>query len=176
MLKFRPAIFRLKKKPRLRGLVIKPTLKCTADCFGRASRRELHRSLFKERKLQFEDWRRILADAASLGLRSLGISGGEPTLYEDILKLVAAGRRHCSIVGINTNGSRITQSLAEELLEAGLTSVMISLLPADEAGARISQEKLRGPDEPRRIPDLHRKAASGRRRPLLGHVRTVAEP
>jgi MoaA/NifB/PqqE/SkfB family radical SAM enzyme len=120
-----------KKKPALRTLVIKPTLKCTANCFGCANRRELHRSLFKERKLEFEDWQRILADAASLGLRGLGISGGEPTLHKDILKLVAEGRKRCSIVNMNTNGSRITQSFAEELLEAGLTSVMISLYSHD---------------------------------------------
>jgi MoaA/NifB/PqqE/SkfB family radical SAM enzyme len=81
--------------------------------------------------LQFEDWQRILADAASLGMRKLGISGGEPTLNKDLPKLVAEARRRCPIVSLNTNGSRITESLAEELLGAGLTSTMISLYSHD---------------------------------------------
>ena len=81
--------------------------------------------------LQFEDWQRILADAASLGMRTLGISGGEPTLHKDTPKLVAEARRHRPIESMNTNGSRITESLAEELLEAGLSSAMISLYSDD---------------------------------------------
>ena len=128
---YRSAMFKLKKRPALRSFVIKPTLKCTANCFGCASRRELHRSLSKQRKLQFEDWQRILADAASLGMRNLVISGGEPTLSHDILSLIAEGRKRCPMVVMNTNGSRITQSSAEELLEAGLGGVMISLYSHD---------------------------------------------
>ncbi len=113
--------------PRLRTVVIKPTLRCTANCLGCASRRELHKSVAKEKLLTFEDWQKVLADAASVGMRRLVISGGEPTLGKDLHRLIAEGRKHCDSVSMNTNGSLITEDLVESLIEAGLTTVMISL-------------------------------------------------
>ncbi len=60
-------------------------------------------------------------------MRHLVISGGEPTLGRDLPKLIAEGRKHGCSVSVNTNGSMMTEELARTLLEAGLTSVMISL-------------------------------------------------
>jgi MoaA/NifB/PqqE/SkfB family radical SAM enzyme len=113
--------------PRLRTVVIKPTLRCTANCFGCARRRDLHKSLAKENHLQFEDWQRIIAEAAELGMNKFVISGGEPTLDKNLVKLVAEGAKYAKKVSVNTNGSLMTQELAEALLAAGLTSVMLSL-------------------------------------------------
>jgi MoaA/NifB/PqqE/SkfB family radical SAM enzyme len=60
-------------------------------------------------------------------MQKLVISGGEPTLNPDLPRLIAEGRKHCDTVSVNTNGSRTTEELARSLLDAGLSSVMISL-------------------------------------------------
>jgi len=115
----------------LNRLVIKPTLRCNANCFGCTSRRELHRSLKKERQLSLEQWKTILQEAASLGLKYLHISGGEPTLYPQLMDLIKEGKRLDLRVRINSNGSRITRKLATELLEAGLDEICISIYSHD---------------------------------------------
>jgi MoaA/NifB/PqqE/SkfB family radical SAM enzyme len=110
----------------LRSLFLKPTLACTARCSHCESRMEFYRSLGRER-LTLADHRRIIAEARQLGARALHLSGGEPTLYADLPELVRAGRRAGMFAILNTNGSRITDVLAAELLEAGLGAVILSL-------------------------------------------------
>ncbi len=116
-MKFRP----------INRLVIKPTPRCTANCLGCVSRRELHRTFSEDRQLTLEQWRVILRDAASLGLKDLHISGGEPTLYPDLVGLIKEAKQLGLRVRINSNGSMITEEFAENLLEAGLDEICISI-------------------------------------------------
>jgi len=112
---------------RVRRLVIKPTLICTANCAGCASRRELHRSLSAENPVSLDHWKEVLQDARGIGLRDLHISGGEPTLYPGLLDLISTGKSLGLRVRLNSNGSMITRRLAEALLDAGLDEICISL-------------------------------------------------
>lgn len=112
---------------RLRKLVIKPTLACTANCPTCTCRRELHKELRKSRMLSFEDWKKILAEANNLGVETFVISGGEPTLYKQLPDLIRIGRNYGWYVSVNSNGSLITEEYAKRLLEAGLNSIYISL-------------------------------------------------
>lgn len=111
----------------LRKLVIKPTLACTGNCITCAYRRELHKELRKVKTLSFEDWKRILAEAKELGVERFDISGGEPTLYEQLPDLIKIGRSYGWFVNVNSNGSLINEKYADELLKAGLNSIHISL-------------------------------------------------
>ncbi|MFH1965838.1 MAG: radical SAM protein [Acidobacteriota bacterium] len=115
------------KYNRVDRLVIKPTLGCTANCAGCVSRRELHRSLSSDQLLSLKQWKTILRDAASLGLKNLHISGGEPTLYPELTGLIEEGKQLGLRVRINSNGSMITEAFAEDLLSAGLDEICISL-------------------------------------------------
>ena len=112
---------------KLRKLVIKPTLACTANCPTCQLRRELHKSLTRSRKLSFEQWLKIFEDANNLGVERLDISGGEPTLYKNLTKLITAGKQYGWYVNVNTNGSLINEEYAEQLLAAGLDSISISI-------------------------------------------------
>jgi len=114
-------------KYKLRKLVIKPTLACTANCPTCAYRKDLHRKLSKEKTLSFEDWKRILAEAKDLGVERLDISGGEPTLYKHLPDLIRIGSGYGWFVNVNTNGSLINRAYAEKLLQAGLDNIHISL-------------------------------------------------
>jgi len=129
-------------KFRLRKLVIKPTLACIANCLTCAYRRELHKELKKSRMLSFEDWKKILAEANNLGVETLDISGGEPTLYKQLPDFIRIGRNYGWKVNVNSNGGLITERYAEELLEAGLNSIHISLYsPTSEVHDNMRRSK-----------------------------------
>lgn len=115
---------------RLTRLVVKPTLRCTANCSSCESRRSLHRSLQHEQMLTIDEWRRVFEDAASLGVQRLDISGGEPTLYRQLPELIRLGRSFGWYVNLNTNGTFIKSENVKSLLDAGLNSIYVSLYGA----------------------------------------------
>lgn len=112
---------------KLRSLFVKPTIACSADCIHCRRRRELYRKIAHEKKLQIDDYRLVFKQAKPLGVDSLHISGGEPTLYPDLQELISEGKRQNWFVILNTNGSQLNESLASKLLMAGLDAVIISL-------------------------------------------------
>ena len=111
----------------VRNIIIRPTLKCTANCEHCAARRSLHRSLSKEELLSLDAWKAFLGEARSLGAEDLCISGGEPTLYKDLLALIATASGLGLRVSMNSNGSPIRSDYAQELIRAGLRRIAISL-------------------------------------------------
>jgi MoaA/NifB/PqqE/SkfB family radical SAM enzyme len=114
--------------PEMEILVIKPTLRCNANCLGCVNRKQQHASAMREeRQLSLEQWRTIIGDAASLGAKELHISGGEPTLYRNLVDLVREGKKYCMKVNIPSNGNSNSESYLEELLKAGLDEICISL-------------------------------------------------
>ncbi|MBN2964459.1 class I SAM-dependent methyltransferase [Sulfurospirillum sp. T05] len=115
----------------LNKLIIKPTLQCTADCFGCVSRRSLHKEKRKLEQVTLWRWKEILEEAVALGCRNLEISGGEPTLYKNLLEIIELGKRLGLHVHMNTNGSMINDAYAEKLMESGLDSIMLSLYSHD---------------------------------------------
>lgn len=112
---------------KLRRLVIKPTLACTAHCPSCALRLKLYRECRDEKSLDLDQWRVIIQDAHRLGCTDLHISGGEPTLYPELIELVEMGTRWGMVTNVNTNGSRIPPGMARELARAGLGSITVSL-------------------------------------------------
>jgi len=77
--------------------------------------------------LTFDEWARVLENAARLGVQRLDISGGEPTLYRQLPGLVELGKSFHWHVNINTNGTLIKSGNAKSLLDAGLNSAYVSL-------------------------------------------------
>lgn len=114
-------------KPELKKLVIKPTLLCNQNCKTCASRQELHHIFAKQRNLSLSEWKKIISDANDLGNKRLSISGGEPTVYKNLIGLIKIVKSYKWSVSMNTNGSMITEEYAERLLKAGLDRVRISL-------------------------------------------------
>jgi len=128
---------------RLKHIVIKPTLACTANCSTCGTRKMLHRGLLtgKDKMLSLNDWDIVLRDAKSLGVERLDISGGEPMIFKNLIDLVKIGKRYKWHVNINTNGSLITQERAEDLVAAGLNSVYVSLYSHDACRHDLMRNK-----------------------------------
>ena len=87
----------------------------------------------------------VLSD---LFIRYLIVSGGEPTLHPHLDEIIRhARRRHMSVLLV-TNGSRLTPQRCAELVEAGVSTVVISI---DAATARRHEMNRRLPGVSRRI-------------------------
>jgi cyclic pyranopterin phosphate synthase len=78
--------------------------------------------------LSVAELERLARGFAALGFRKVRLTGGEPTLREDIVEIVArvAATRGIRHVGITTNGYRL-ETIARDLAGAGLTSLNVSL-------------------------------------------------
>jgi MoaA/NifB/PqqE/SkfB family radical SAM enzyme len=79
----------------------------------------------KKPELSFEEIRRIVEDARTLGCRVWSLSGGEPMLrpdFEDILELVIARGRGYAV---NTNGTLITPGIARRLRAPGVKMIAL---------------------------------------------------
>lgn len=78
-------------------------------------------------ELTTEEWQRVLTEAAELGVLQLHLSGGEPLQRHDIVDLV----RHADGLGMYTNlitsGLGFSERRADQLREAGLAHVQISI-------------------------------------------------
>ena len=60
------------------------------------------------------------------------ITGGEPTLRNDLVEIFNILNQHVNDIGMTTNGSRMTVELAENLLKNGLSDVHIHLPSLDK--------------------------------------------
>jgi MoaA/NifB/PqqE/SkfB family radical SAM enzyme len=69
---------------------------------------------------------RVIADLKGLGVFWLGLTGGEPLLNPDIVRIVRGAGDDCA-VKLFTTGATLTPDLAAALRDAGLFSVSVSL-------------------------------------------------
>jgi radical SAM protein with 4Fe4S-binding SPASM domain len=104
------------------------TYRCNNDC-AHCYNSE-HPSLNKGTKdeLSTSDWKRVLDKAWKLGIPHIIFTGGEPTLRDDLLELVAHAEKNGQITGLNTNARRLSDTrYVEELVTAGLDHVQITV-------------------------------------------------
>lgn len=127
------------------GLLAELTHRCPLHCPYCSNPLEL---AARAEEMPIEDWERVLAEAAALGVMQVGFSGGEPLLYPDLVRLVRAARKEGLYSNLITSGIGLTAERARELREAGLDAVQISI-QADEAepanhiaGATTHERKL----------------------------------
>jgi len=83
----------------------------------------------------------LLDEAATLGVRALRLSGGEPLIHPDLVQVISRARDHGMNVELLTKAC-ISPTLAAGLVEAGLGSIGISLdsAIASEAAALVGGE------------------------------------
>jgi cyclic pyranopterin phosphate synthase len=94
----------------------------------------------REELLSFEEIARLVRVLATHGVRRVRLTGGEPLVRRDAVRLVAM-LREAGIhdVGMTTNGSRLA-ALAAPLREAGLVGVNVSIDSLDaERFARVTR-------------------------------------
>src|SRR5438067_297355 len=101
-----------------------------------------------KRELTTDEWRRVIREAAVLGVLQIGFSGGEPLVRRDLAELVRAAREANLYTNLITSGIGLDDDRVYALRDAGLDSVQLSFQSdeadlADEiAGARAHQRKM----------------------------------
>lgn len=80
-----------------------------------------------DRELDTAELRAVLDDFRAIGTLGVGVTGGEPMLREDLPELLAHGRRRGLHMHLNTDGFRIDDASARELIRTGVRSVNVSL-------------------------------------------------
>jgi MoaA/NifB/PqqE/SkfB family radical SAM enzyme len=100
--------------------VISPTMRCNLKCVGCYAAQYK-----KEDDLPYEILDRILKEAKKAGIYFITISGGEPFIRKDLLKLF---KKHNDIYfQVFTNGTLIDEKLAKKLAKMGNIAPVISI-------------------------------------------------
>jgi pyrroloquinoline quinone biosynthesis protein E len=100
------------------------------------------------RELETEHWTRVFREARALGVVQLALTGGEPMVRRDLDDLCAAARDAGLYSSLITAGTLLTRERAEQLKEAGLDHVQVSIQSPDAeendriAGIRSFEKKI----------------------------------
>jgi radical SAM protein with 4Fe4S-binding SPASM domain len=79
-------------------------------------------------------WKAVIDRAWEAGIPHIVFTGGEPTLRNDLVELVAYAEAKGQITGLNTNGRRLSDpAYVQQLVEAGLDHVQVTLESHDPA-------------------------------------------
>jgi len=79
-------------------------------------------------ELDTETWKRIIDKIWSLRIPHVVFTGGEPTLREDLVELVAYAQEKGLVTGLNTNGRKLADNqFLQALVDAGLDHVQITI-------------------------------------------------
>jgi radical SAM protein with 4Fe4S-binding SPASM domain len=79
-------------------------------------------------ELDTQTWKEIIDRVWELRVPHVVFTGGEPTLRNDLVELVAYAQEKGLVTGLNTNGRKLADpSLLQKLIEAGLDHVQITI-------------------------------------------------
>ncbi len=110
------------------GLVV--TYRCNETC----PMCNVYKMGDKDREMTTAQWMDVVDQFEELKVAGISITGGEPLVREDILKIVRHIKSRNIPVSMSTNGLLFRRKgLAEALLETGIDSIAISLDGADAA-------------------------------------------
>ena len=99
-------------------------------------------------ELTTDEWKRVIGEAAALGVLQIGFSGGEPLARRDLSDLIRTAREANLYTNLITSGIGMDDDRVRTLRDVGLDSVQLSFQSddaglADEiAGAHAHQRKL----------------------------------
>src|SRR5437588_4587381 len=147
--------------PRPYALLAEVTYRCPLHCpycsnpvalpvaalLGEAPRRPQGGG-YSNGELMTDEWKRVIREAAALGVLQIGFSGGEPLARRDLTELVHAAREANLYTNLITSGIGLDDDRVRDLRNAGLDSVQLSFqsdqpdLSDEIAGAHAHRRKL----------------------------------
>ena len=86
-------------------------------------------------ELDTATWRRVLREAASLGVLQVHLSGGDPAARRDLKEIVAGARAAGLYSNLITSAVGLTAPTLQALAEAGVDHVQVSIQDSDQASA-----------------------------------------
>ncbi|MEM7425108.1 MAG: pyrroloquinoline quinone biosynthesis protein PqqE [Pseudomonadota bacterium] len=110
------------------SLLAELTHRCPLRCPYCSNPLELDR---RSSELTTDEWKYVLAQAAELGVFHVHFSGGEPTSRPDIADLISHARDVDLYTNLITSGVLMNAGRLDELIEAGLDHLQLSLQDVD---------------------------------------------
>ena len=113
-----------------------------------SARRSARPTTAHDGELTTDQWKRVIREAAALGVLQIGFSGGEPLARRDLTELVHAAREANLYTNLITSGIGLDDDRVRDLRNAGLDSVQLSFqsdqpdLSDEIAGAHAHRRKL----------------------------------
>jgi len=113
-----------------------------------SGRRSARPTTAHDGELTTDEWKRVIREAAALGVLQIGFSGGEPLARRDLAEVVRAAREANLYTNLITSGIGLDDDRVRDLRDAGLDSVQLSFqsdqpdLSDEIAGAHAHQRKL----------------------------------
>jgi len=103
-------------------------LPITYRCNNRCTWCYAQNEFLKDRDLSDENENLFLDFLSNLNVRKIVLIGGEPTLYENIFRLISEANKKEIVVGMVSNGRKLANyDFCKELKNSGLYSVTVSL-------------------------------------------------
>ncbi|MBN1305861.1 MAG: radical SAM protein [Anaerolineales bacterium] len=85
-----------------------------------------------DRELNTDEWRRVLDIAWAAGIPHITLTGGEPTLREDLPQIIEKAEQNGQVCGLLTNGLKLAdKKYLNNLLQTGLDHLLFLLQPED---------------------------------------------
>lgn len=84
-----------------------------------------------------EIWHSVIEQAARLGIVECNLSGGEPLAYSELVSVIQKARSKDIFTNLITSGIGLSESRLQELEEAGLESLQLSLQSASWQTSKI---------------------------------------
>jgi pyrroloquinoline quinone biosynthesis protein E len=121
------------ESPRPYTLVAELTYRCPLRCAYCSNPVQIAKKL---PELDTDDWRRVLREAAGLGVVQVNLSGGEPLLREDLEALVAEAHSLELYTTLITSGVPLERARLERLVARGLDALQLSFQDERSVEAR----------------------------------------
>jgi len=116
----------------LTGIEFALTYACQASC-SHCSASSLLDSRSERERVNPGELRVVAEEAFALGAYEVNITGGEPTLLQDLEEYVGCFRPERTFIGLNTNGQLIDPARVVRLRDAGVDMLKLSLDSPDPA-------------------------------------------
>ncbi|MDB5458011.1 MAG: pyrroloquinoline quinone biosynthesis protein PqqE [Caulobacter sp.] len=114
------------------GLILELTHRCPLQCAYCSNPLTLDAP---KSELGADEWKRVLDEAAALGVLQVHFSGGEPVARRDLVELVAHASGRGLYTNIITSGVLLTEAAMASLLAAGIDHIQLSFQDAEVAEA-----------------------------------------
>ncbi|MEE9599180.1 MAG: hypothetical protein V3V66_01850, partial [Anaerolineales bacterium] len=86
-----------------------------------------------DQELSTEEWEIIINRTWQAGIPHLIFTGGEPTLRDDLIDLIARAEKNGQVTGLLTDGYKLKdQAYRSEILQSGLDHLLFLLTPTDK--------------------------------------------
>ncbi len=114
------------------GLILELTHRCPLQCAYCSNPLQMDAP---KTELSTADWRRVLDEAAAIGVLQVHFSGGEPMARRDLPELVAHASRAGIYTNIITSGVLLTDAAMTSLIAAGIDHIQLSFQDAEATRA-----------------------------------------